>query len=120
MAYGNQFDSNECNAKAYAVQAAGLQGNALGINAGQAAPKQPISERAIQELAARLESITHLTMRVARVADRIHGPEPQATGADAKHPQPQALTDKFSVLYQAASEIEITLRNQVERLENFV
>jgi hypothetical protein len=117
MAYENQNNPYD-QQKAYAVQAQAAMGQ---INGGAGSvPKQPIAERAIQELAARLESISHLAMRVARVADRIHGPELQnPTGSD-KQSQPQALTDKFSLLYQAAAEIEMSLRNQVERLENFV
>jgi len=117
------FSNNENIEKQYAAQ---YQAHATPA-AGYAAPVSlnppkgaPLAEKVTQELAIRLEGIHQLSMRVARVADRILGSEPQAGQPATDRPAPSALTDKFSMLYSTAVEIETALRNQVERLEHFV
>jgi len=118
------YENGDHMAKHYAAQAtiAGQTSSYAGVGSNQV-ERSIISDEIFRRLADRGGSIGHFLMRLENAADRLVGTRPSPLKPEnPTPPQPSnpTLVAKLSLIERSVDEIEMRLRDAVERLESFV
>lgn len=117
---------NENNYKAsqYAAAQTAVANQTTGYAGIDTQDRPPIiSEEIFRRLADRGANIGGLLMRLETAADRLVGTRPQPMKSDKPGiiaPNSPTITEKLSLIEGALTEIEMRLRDGIERIESFV